>query len=226
MYKCLIVDDEPNAHEVIKHYLAQDSELQLTAQAFNAIEAQAILQEKSIDIVFLDVNMPEITGLQLLVQNKINACVILTTAYSEFALDGFDLGVIDYLLKPIPPARFETAIIKAKKLLQVEKLERFIIFKINGLNIKFLYSEILYFESVSNYLKIHTTQKYYLALGTLSDLENNLHHQYFIRIHKSYIVNKTFANLKPNKSAILLQQMELPIGRTFKSAVCSMLQSP
>ncbi len=222
MYNCLIVDDEPNAHAVLKHYIAMDAELQLTAQAYNAAEAKSVLEKQNIDIIFLDINMPEITGIQLLQTNNIKACVILTTAYSEFALEGFDLGVTDYLLKPIPQNRFEAAVQKAKKLLQVENLDRFIMFKINGLNTKFLYSDILYFESVGNYIKIHTVTKPHLIIGTLTELESSLHQNYFVRIHKSYIVNTKLATLQSNKNAVQIKEASLPIGRTYKPIIINL----
>ncbi len=224
MYNCLIVDDEPNAHAVLKHYIAMDTELNIAGQAYNAIEAQSYLDTKNIDIVFLDINMPEITGLQMLKQKNIKASIILTTAYSDYALDGFELGVTDYLLKPIPLNRFINAIQKAKKILLVENLDKFIYFKINGMNMKILYSDILYFESVGNYIKIHTIQKKHLTIGTLSDLENTLNEQDFLRIHKSYIVNNKFLKNTSNKTSITINENTIPIGRTYKGTVVKFME--
>jgi DNA-binding LytR/AlgR family response regulator len=219
MYNCLIVDDEPMAHKVIEFYCAKDKTLRIAAQAFDAIEAKKYLEESNIEIIFLDINMPEISGLQLLSQIKSNASIILTTAYAEFALDGFELGVTDYLLKPIPEDRFNVAITKAKRHLQSENLNKFIHFKVNGMKIKFLFTDILYFESKGNYLKIITENKSYLTIATLTELEHTLSNKDFIRIHKSYMINTKCLIGITNKEAIKINDTELPIGRTYRMDV-------
>jgi two-component system, LytTR family, response regulator len=224
MHNCLIIDDEPMAHKVIEFYCSRDASLRIIAQAYDAIEAKKVLEEKSIDIIFLDINMPEISGLQFLSQISTNASVILTTAYAEFALDGFEHGVIDYLLKPIPEDRFKIAIAKAKKFLVAENLKKFIRFKINGINTKFLFSDILYFESKGNYVKIVTRNKNYLAISTLAELENSLSISDFIRIHKSFIVNSLFVINAENKDSVQVNEVVLPIGRTYKSTVINFLE--
>jgi two-component system, LytTR family, response regulator len=225
MINCIIVDDEPNAHAVLVNYISRNAELNLIAQAYSAVEAKLLFEAHNIDLIFLDINMPELSGIDYLKSGNIEAQVILTTAYSEYALDGFNLGVADYLLKPIPYPRFETAIEKAKTFIENNKKELFIHFKIDGIKKKFFYAEILYFQSLGNYVKIVTANKSYLIILTLLELEKQLTHNYFIRIHKSYIVPVNAINEKTHLSKILIGNTEIPVGRTFKEAVLSILTS-
>jgi two-component system, LytTR family, response regulator len=223
MINCIIVDDEPNAHAVLVNYINRHDALNLVAQAYSAIEAKTLFEDHNIDLIFLDINMPELSGIEYLKSEQIQAQVILTTAYSEFALDGFDLGVADYLLKPIPYPRFEQAIEKTKNLMERNKKEKFIHFKIEGIKKKFLYSEILYFQSLGNYIKIVTPVKSFLLIGTLLELEKELTHNYFVRIHKSFIVPRHTITQKNHLLKINIGTTEIPVGRTYKDIVMEIL---
>jgi two-component system, LytTR family, response regulator len=225
MINCLIVDDEPNAHAVLINYIDRNSKLKLIAQAYSAIEADLLLRDNNIDLIFLDINMPEMTGIEYLKTKQNDAQIILTTAYSDYALDGFNFGVVDYLLKPIPFPRFEQAIEKAKILIEKNKVELFIHFKIDGIKKKFLYSDIIYFQSLGNYVKIVTTSKNYLVIMTLLELEKQLQNNYFVRIHKSYIVPRHIIVEKTHLQKISIAELQIPVGRTYKDIVLEILSN-
>ncbi len=221
-YNCLIVDDEAAAHEVLKNYIARLKHLQLCAQAYDAIEAGEIIKAQEIDIIFLDINMPEISGLEFIVTLKDPPKIILTTAYSEFALDAFDLGVVDYLVKPIPFNRFLKCIHKIlptanenQKIIDEQSIE----LKIDGLTKVMHYKDILYFQSLGNYVKIVMISKSYLTILTMQELEKKLPSKLFIRVHKSYIVS--IAELKNHVGFqhVTVDGQTIPIGRSYKVVV-------
>lgn len=221
-FKCLIVDDEAPARKIIERFVKRFEELELTDTAKNAIEAMNILKEKKIDIIFLDINMPEISGIALLKMLTEPPIVILTTAYSEYALESYEYNVADYLLKPIRFERFAKAIDKAKALKgnqQLVSLDNFNqdIFNIelHGEKVSIPTSEISYFQSLGNYIKLYSTTKSYVFLKTTKELEDELNPNTFVRVHKSFIVNIN----KINKTAldfIVVNETKIPIGKTFK----------
>jgi DNA-binding LytR/AlgR family response regulator len=224
MLNCLIVDDEKQAHEVLKNYINKVENLTIVGHAFNAIEATNILRQQQIDILFLDINMPEITGLELLQTLTILPKVILTTAYSEFALDAFDAGVSDYLMKPIPFTRFLKAINKITQDNSTNTMEdvsniQSISLKVDGIKRNFNFEDILYFQSLGNYIKVYTNTKSYLTIMTLNDLQNEVGKHYFTRIHKSYLVPNHSIKNADNLTKITIGKTEIPIGRTYKQIV-------
>jgi two-component system, LytTR family, response regulator len=221
-YNCLIVDDEAAAHEVLKNYIARLKHLHLSAQAYDAIEAEEIIKAQEIDIVFLDINMPEISGLEFIVTLKDAPKIILTTAYSEFALDAYDLGVVDYLVKPIPFNRFLKCI---HKILPTENEnqktidEQSIELKIDGAAKTIQYSDVMYFQSLGNYIKIVTASKSYLTILTMQELEKKLTSKIFVRVHKSFIV--PIVQLKNHMAFqnVTIANQTIPIGRSYKVVV-------
>jgi two-component system, LytTR family, response regulator len=224
-YNCIIVDDEKRAHAVLENYISRIGDLQLQGNAFNAVQAKNIITAKNIDLVFLDINMPEISGIDLLKTENLTEKIILTTAYSDFALDGFNLDVVDYLLKPIPYPRFEKAIEKFKKLMDANASDLFIHLKCDGIKKKFLYKDILYFQSIGNYVKIVTSDKMYMTILTMAELETQIAHQYFIRIHKSYMVPAHIIKQNNDVQKININEVVIPIGRTYKNVVMEILSS-
>lgn len=218
--KCIIVDDEPAAHYVLANYIKQNPQLELVFQGYNGIEAMDYLRENKVDLMFLDINMPEISGMELLKIIPTHPKTILTTAYSEYALESYDYGVIDYLLKPIYFPRFLKAIDRFFLAENVKNKEEEI--EINTVNVKvdgyfidIALDQLLFAQSFGNYVKLHTTKRIYLASITTSEFEKCLPEKNFVRIHKSYIValDKIEA---VEKDFVVIKKEKLPVGITYK----------
>jgi two-component system, LytTR family, response regulator len=222
IYKCLIVDDEEAAHEVLKNYISRLKYLQLSAQAYDAIDAGEIIKQQKIDIVFLDINMPEISGLEFIVTLNDAPKIILTTAYSEFALDAYDLGVVDYLLKPIPFNRFLKCMHKILPAIDNDQKTteaQYIELKIDGASKVINYNEILFFQSLGNYIKIVTAYKNYLSILTMQELEKKLSAKVFVRVHKSFIIPIKKLQNHNAFQKIEIGKYTIPIGRSYKVVV-------
>jgi DNA-binding LytR/AlgR family response regulator len=220
--RCLIVDDEQGAHLVLKNYIDRIDKLELVGDCYSATEAMNFMLNQQVDVLFLDINMPDITGLEMLESFTSAPKTILTTAYSEFAMDGFDLGVSDYLLKPIPFPRFIKAInrvikdIDKTKSTETEASEIFI--NVDGERIKLALADVLYVQSWGNYIKVFVKNKFYLTAMTTQDFDEILPSSQFIRIHRSYVVS--IAAIKKITSTYLqIDTKELPIGTTYRQKV-------
>lgn len=216
--KCIIVDDEPAAHYVLTNYIRQNPELELVHQCYNGIEAMNYLRENPVDLMFLDIDMPEITGLELLKILPSQPKTILTTAYSEFALESYDFGVIDYLLKPIYFPRFLKSI---ERFLSTQTERKtiasnlFISIKADGAVVDLDVRKILFAQSYGNYVKIFTSGRTYLASMTTNELEASLPTEQFLRVHKSYIiaVDKIEAN---ERDTLVVNGQRIPVGITYR----------
>ena len=226
--KCIIVDDEPAAHYVLVNYIKQNPQLELVKQCYNGIEAMHYLRENKIDLMFLDIDMPEITGLELLKIIPTQPKTILTTAYSEFALESYDYGVIDYLLKPIYFPRFLKAVDRFFSMDLSEKvnedtIENTITIKVDGYPLEVELDKILYAQSFGNYVKLHTSTRIHLASMTTNELEKSLPNGLFMRIHKSYIValNKIESI---EKDVVVIKNVKLPVGITYKRELTDRLK--
>lgn len=216
--KCIIVDDEPAAHYVLLNYIRQNPELELVHQCYNGIEAMNYIRENPVDLMFLDIDMPEITGLELLKILPSQPKTILTTAYSEFALESYDYGVIDYLLKPIYFPRFLKSIERFFSLFAEKKIiasNLFVTLKTDGVLLDLDVRKILFAQSYGNYVKIFTVGKTYLASMTTNELEGSLPVGQFLRVHKSYIVavDKIEAN---ERDTLVISQQRIPVGITYR----------
>lgn len=226
--KCLIVDDEPLAIEVIENHISQFENLEVAATCRNAVKAFEILETQDIDLIFLDIQMPKLTGIDFLKSIKNPPKVILTTAYIDYALEGYELDVIDYLVKPISFQRFLKAINKyfaiasvkdSSKIDKETKSEKdFTFVKADRKNHKVLFSEIIYVESIKDYIKIHAINKKLVVKQTLSSFENELPAEDFIRIHRSFIVNLNYITAYTAHD-IEINSIELPIGISYKQKV-------
>lgn len=218
--KCIIVDDEPAAHYVLVNYIKQNANLELVKQCYNGIEAMNYLRENKVDLMFLDIDMPEVTGLELLKIIPSPPKTILTTAYSEFALESYDYGVIDYLLKPIYFPRFLKAIdrflsLNSSETIAISDAINSINVKVDGHFVEIELSKLLYAQSFGNYVKIFTTTKTYLASITTNEIERCLPNSSFLRIHKSYIVALDKIQTS-EKDFVTIANFNLPIGITYK----------
>lgn len=215
---CIIVDDEEGSHYVLRKYIDNVNNIVVDATFYNAIEARAYLKTHDVDVIFLDINMPDEDGFTMLDQlDGTNCVVIFTTAYSHFALKAFEYNAIDYLHKPIPFDRFKTALKKAQNwcdILAKKGKASHIQIRSDGRIISLKTTEIIYIESLGNYIKIHTPLKNHLALMTLNEIQEHLPEK-FIQIYKSYIINIDFITGLTN-TEVYLNKKHLPIGRTYK----------
>lgn len=221
--KCIIVDDEPAAHYVLVNYVQRNPQLALVQQFYNGVDAMAFLRENKVDLLFLDIDMPEITGLELLKIMPSPPKTILTTAYSEFALESYEYGVIDYLLKPIYFPRFLKAIerffsLETQESPIVEKSINYITVKIDGYFIDIELSKLLYAQSFGNYVKLFTKHRTYLASTTTNELQSSLPEHLFVRIHKSYIVALDKID-RIDKDFVVINDLRIPIGITYRRAL-------
>ncbi len=220
-YKCLIIDDEAQARKLIAAYISKIPELELVDSCKNALKGQVIMSENKIDILFLDINMPELSGIDFLKLSKKTPATIFITAYSEYAIKGYELDVVDYLLKPVEFARFYKAILKAceqtnKKQLFSKKEDKkeikYIFVKADKEIIKLKITEIQYIESMREYVRIVTERRKIVTLQSLSRFVEILPEETFFRVHKSFIVNiEAIDNIIGN--TIFIQKQKIPISR-------------
>lgn len=225
VYKCLIIDDEELARELIETHLEQLDGFELTASCASAIEASNILQQQTIDLLFLDIEMPVLKGTEFFKNLLQKPKVIFTTAYRDYALDGFELNAIDYLLKPITFSRFFKAIEKFKE--QQPKIineplsipaqieDNFIFVSKNRKKVKVAFDDILYIESLKDYVKIHLSNESHTVKFSISAFEKELDPR-FIRIHRSYIVNR-YKITAYTKNDIEIGDIEIPISKNYKN---------
>lgn len=225
--RCIIVDDEPAAHYVLANYIKQNPQLELVFQGYNGIEAMNYLRENTVDLMFLDINMPEISGMELLKILPTHPKTILTTAYSEFALESYDYGVIDYLLKPIYFPRFLKAIDRffatenGKQ--KAEEAINSVNVKVDGYLMNIELDQLLFAQSFGNYVKLHTTKRTYLASITTTEFEKCLPEKSFMRIHKSYIVALDKIEVT-EKDFVVIKNERIPIGITYKRELTDRLK--
>jgi DNA-binding LytR/AlgR family response regulator len=222
---CLIVDDEVLAQDVLAMYISKLNFLNLSGRCSNALEAFSILNKKQVDLMFLDIKMPEISGLGLLRNLKNPPKVIITTAYEEYALEGYELDIVDYLIKPIRFERFLKAVQKVHKLNNISEVAGFaplakedpFYVRSERKLVRVDTNEVRYIESFKNYLTIHIANKKIAVHTSLSSIEEELDmNPYFVRVHKSFIVNTRFIMEVDNSMIRLKDNMELPIGGLYK----------
>jgi len=235
--KCIIVDDEIHARKVLEKYIHDFPHLELVHSCKNALEAMDILRYKQIDAMFLDINMPKLTGLSFLESLSHPPLVVITTAYREYALDAFELDVIDYLHKPIPFPRFVKAIAKVEEKLSlqdrtankktetaVSKTEDFIFVKADKKTIKLNFDDIKYIEGLGDYIKIHTKTKTIVSKLTIKKLEDLLPRNQFPRVHKSYIISlQLIESIEGNQ--IEIDQQKIPIGQSYRQGFMEIINS-
>lgn len=228
MMKCIAIDDEPFALQLLKDYISQVPYLELVALCEDVFEANKVLQQQEIDLVFTDIQMPRLTGLQFIQSLTERPMFILITAYEKFALEGFNLNVVDYLLKPVELSRFLLACNKAWELYQLKKAAKHTPdaapahFFVNAdyKQVKVLYKDVTYIEGLKDYIKIHlqSPAKPLLVRMSMKAVEEELPAARFIRIHKSYIV-AVDSITAVRKSSVFIGQFELPVGETYQPVI-------
>lgn len=229
--RCIVVDDEPMAREILESYLEKVPALQLIASCKNVQEAIAVTSKTPVDLIFLDIHMPEISGMSFarIIDKKVK--VIFTTAYREYAAEGFDIEALDYLLKPIAFERFQQAVRKYQELCVVpvqatkeiqQETTSFMFVRADRKMVKVNFDDIVFIESLSDYLKIHLEEGIIVTRETISSMEEKLPHQEFIRIHRSFIVSLDKITSYTNE-LIEIGQKELPLSRSYKEIVLNQL---
>ncbi|KFF06801.1 LytR/AlgR family response regulator transcription factor [Flavobacterium reichenbachii] len=229
--KCVIIDDEPLAVELLEDFVRKIESLELVSTFNNAIDAVSFINQNSIDLIFLDIQMPHFSGIDFLNTIEKKPLVIFTTAYSDYAVEGFNLGAVDYLVKPIPFHRFLKSVVRAQQLLSptasvqaisenttVPEIEQdFMFVRAEYENVKMNFADILFIEGLKDYVKIYTTDnKFTLTLISLIKLENLLSSKGFSRIHRSYIINiKHVKSIQKNK--VLISDKRIPISESYKN---------
>ena len=228
MINCLIVDDEPIAREGMLEHIRQVDYLNPVAQCKSAIEAAGMLQKASIDLIFIDIQMPRLTGIEFVKALAAPPLIIFTTAYSEYALEGFELDVVDYLLKPISFPRFLKAAEKAQSYLHARDKDLsitndFFFIKCNGKIEKIVMADVQYIEGMANYVVIHAKPKKYITYLTFSGIEEQLPAHLFVRIHKSYLVAIS-AIQTIDGSSLTTETATLPISKNYKNEVMNRIE--
>lgn len=218
--RCVIVDDEPLAVEVLKSYLKSFPNFEVLALFTNSDEALHFLIHNTVDVLFIDISLPMMSGFELINQydNKNNTQFIVTTAYREFAAECYDLDVLDYLLKPIPIARFIRCIHKIESVLKIESenpvKNDFIVLKVDKKLLKLPHDEILFIEGMKEYVKVVTDEKIYITHRTLTSISEELSQQNFFRVHKSFTVSLKKINAVVG-NVLHLSEYKIPIGRKY-----------
>ena len=224
--RCLVVDDEPMARDVLRRYIEKVPTLQLAGECSNAIDALVFLQNNGIDLIFLDIRMPELLGTEFVQSLQSPPKIIFTTAFREYALDGFELDAVDYLLKPVRFERFLRAVNKAFPKKGADQADSssglrktgsdFIYLRVDRKLVKILLADVLYIESARDYVKVFTKDKNYITRQTISSIEAMLSGNDFIRIHRSFIISvskiKSFTN-----EMVEIGSNELPIGKYYRN---------
>lgn len=225
-YTCLIVDDEQLARKLLEEFVSKIPSLQLKGMCKNPLEAMEIIREEHIDIIFLDIQMPELTGVEFIKTLKQKPAIIFTTAYSEYALEGYQLDVIDYLVKPFPLDRFIKAVNKAIDFIDLKKKaedhvgkdSEYILLHADHKIYKVQLSEIQYIEGLKEYVSYFTPGKRIIVLQSLKSIEETLPSDQFIRVHRSYIVPiRKIKTLEGNQ--VQIGEKLIPIGRSYKEEV-------
>ncbi|EZH75250.1 chemotaxis protein CheY [Aquimarina atlantica] len=229
-YKCLIIDDEKLARGLIKTHLSQLEDFELVASCGSAIEASMILQKETIDLLFLDIEMPVLKGTDFFKNLVHKPKVIFTTAYRDYAVEGFELNAVDYILKPITFQRFFSAIEKFRTLQRgsssepaptQENKDAFIYIRKDRKQVKVYLNAILYIESLKDYVKIHLEKENHITKSSISAFEEKLDER-FIRVHRSYIINKDKIAAY-TKNDIEIGNIEIPIGENFRNNLATFL---
>ena len=232
MIRCLAVDDEPLALELLEDNISKVPFLRLIASCDNVMDAMKVMQKETIDLIFLDIQMPGLTGLQFIESMTEKPMIILITAYKQYALEGFNLDVTDYLVKPVSLDRFIKACNKAKQLFELKSNQKsknapfnpgYFFVNVDYSLVKITTSDIIYIEGLKDYIRIHlkSSQRPLVTRMPMKTIEEQLPAAGFIRIHKSYIVSVSFITAI-RKSSVFIDTLELPLSDTYRDAVTAL----
>jgi len=228
MNRCLIIDDEPLARKLVAAHVSKIEGLTIAGECGSAVEAIGFLQKKKVDLIFLDIQMPEITGLQFIKTLKTPPAIILVTAHREFAFEAFDLNALDYLQKPISFERLLKAVNKffeikpSAETPALQETDDFIFLKSERKTIRILLNDIFYIESLDDYVKIHLEDRFIVTRENISSLQQLLPESKFVRVHRSFIV-ATFKVDSITAEYLEIGKKQIPFGRAFKQAALALL---
>lgn len=221
--RCVILDDEPFAHDVLKHYIEQTPGMKLVAQFRNSIEAFEYLEHNAIDLLFLDIEMPLINGISFLKALKQKPKTIFTTAFKDYAFEGFELGVEDYLLKPFSYERFMKAMERLSPATEASTFNDQLVIRVKDGHLNINQQDIKFIEGSKDYVKIITPTETHLLYHTLKGILDKLNPAYFIQSHRSYVVNRLFISRIVQDNLILTDQQFIPIGQSYKKQLMEKL---
>jgi DNA-binding LytR/AlgR family response regulator len=229
MLKCIAIDDEPLALELLEDNISKVPFLDLVASCSNPLEAMKVLQRETIDLIFLDIQMPGLTGLQFIKSIAVKPMFILITAYEKYALEGYELDVVDYLVKPVSLDRFIKACNKAWELYQLKnrkdtgESQPYFFINADYSLVKVVFADIMWVEGLKDYLKIHlkSSSKPLVARLTMKAMEEQLPSSTFVRVQKSFIVSKDYIT-SIRKNSVFINDVEIPVGDNYKDAILSL----
>jgi DNA-binding LytR/AlgR family response regulator len=227
---CLILEDEPLAQNILKEYISDVPGLKLKAVCDTAFEAMRTLQNEDIDVLFVDINLPKFNGIDFIKSLHKKYAVILTTAHHEFAIEAFNLNVIDYLLKPIEFVRFlkavnkimESPVVQSELLTPVSHERKYLFFNVDKKQVKVFLDEILYIESLKDYVRLHLTNRLLVTKFQIGAIKSLLNGDNFIRVHKSFIINKN-AITSVSYNEVEISETKIPVGRVYKQEIEKLL---
>ena len=234
MINCIAVDDEPLALKLLQDNISKVPFLKLVSACNDAFEAMKALQENKIDLVFIDIQMPGLTGLQFIGSLENKPLVIFITAYKQYALESYDLSVVDYLVKPVPLDRFIKACNRAKELNDLKAMKQqhtvqpsieYFFLNVDYSQVKVMFNDIICIEGLRDYIKLNlkSTKKPLIVRTSLKAIETELPPNKFIRIHKSYLI--AIAEITAvRKNSVFIKEMELPVGETFREAIDKLIR--
>lgn len=231
-YKCLVVDDERLAQQLLEKYIDQTLFLEWVASCSSSMEAMMVLQQEELDLMFLDIQMPHLTGIEFLRSLKQSPPTIFTTAYSDYAVESYELGILDYLMKPIEFERFFKAVSKILSInsAPISLVETFhtlpkptyFFIKSDSRLVRIEFADLLFIEALQKYIRIHTKQKRMISLVSLSKIETQLPNDQFIRIHRSYIINISKID-SVEGNFIMINKHQLPISKGKRTNLFALL---
>ena len=228
--RCLIIDDEPPAIQLLEKYTSMIDQLEVVDTCLSAVKAFDLLKDREVDLMFLDIQMPVLNGLDFIKTLKNPPAIIITTAYREYALDGYDLDIIDYLLKPIAFDRFLKAVDRFRERNTSQVIENqsiaktpdHIFFNVNRTHHKVILNDILYIESLKDYVRIHTKNEKLVVKGNLGSIMKELPDERFVRIHRSFAIAPAYVK-SFNQSEVEIFDIKLPIGVSYREGLAGRL---
>jgi two-component system LytT family response regulator len=226
MFNCIVIDDEPMARQGLKDYITQIDLINCIGDFSSPLDALPLIKEKKVDIMFIDIEMPSINGLDFVASLENKPLVVFTTAYSNYAVKGFELDAADYLLKPITLDRFLKTVDKLVNRLNQNAASKqgkeggkdYLIIKTDKKYVRLNYNDVLFIEGLKDYVKIHTGKERFLALVNLKNIESQLPQDIFIRVHRSYIVSMTKIKEVEGNMINMLDGQQISIGKEYKDA--------
>ncbi len=213
--RCMIVDDEPISRDIVRRYLSKYDDFEVLQEAKNAFEALKLINESLVDVIFLDINMPKLSGLSMIKTLSPAPAIVFVTAYPEYAVQGFEVEALDYLVKPVSPERFADTIMKIRKKVARDREDHHIFVKADRKTFRVALNEIFYLKSNGDYIHVIRDGKSLITNESLKNMQQRLPAGQFVRTHKSYIVNLSYVKAF-ERGRIILRDIDLPVGDKYR----------